>query len=108
MKQALKSVTPLLLSVTPLLLLLVFLLTVAFGIAATGQTKPSEIARASTPPIQGKEHYVMRDSLRIYLWEKYKEGEEESFTRTGKVALLVHGGQRSGRRFTTCRSTTIP
>ena len=51
----------------------------------------------SAPPIQGKEHYVMRDGLRIYLWEKYKEGNEQSFSRTGKVALLVHGGTRSGR-----------
>lgn len=51
----------------------------------------------SAPPIQGKEHYVMREGLRIYLWEKYKEGDEGSFSRTGKVALLVHGGTRSGR-----------
>src|SRR5882672_1095387 len=48
-------------------------------------------------PIQGKEHYVLRDGLRIYLWEKYQEGNEQSFPRTGKVALLVHGGTRSGR-----------
>ncbi len=89
MKQALKSVSP--------LLLLVFVLTVALGIAATVQTKPPENARAGATPIQGKEHYVMRDGLRIYLWEKHTEGDEESFSRTGKVALLVHGGQRSGR-----------
>jgi pimeloyl-ACP methyl ester carboxylesterase len=89
MKQALKSVTP--------ILLLVFFLTVAFGIVATGQTKAPENARAPATPTQGKEHYVMRDGLRIYLWEKYKESEEESFLHTGKVAFLVHGGQRSGR-----------
>jgi pimeloyl-ACP methyl ester carboxylesterase len=51
----------------------------------------------STVPIQGKEHYVMRDGLRIYLWDKYKDGQEATFSRTGKVALLVHGGTRSGR-----------
>jgi hypothetical protein len=39
----------------------------------------------------------MRDGLRIYLWEKYKEGDQESFSHTGKVALLVHGGTWSGR-----------
>jgi pimeloyl-ACP methyl ester carboxylesterase len=58
------------------------------------------VAQSSTPstsPIQGKEHYVMRDGLRIYLWEKYKQGEDVTFFRTGKVALLVHGGTRSGR-----------
>jgi pimeloyl-ACP methyl ester carboxylesterase len=88
MKQALKTVTP---------LLLAFFLTVALGIAATGQTKAAENSSASRPPIQGREHYVMRDGLRIYLWEKYKEGDEDSFSGTGKVALLVHGGTRSGR-----------
>jgi pimeloyl-ACP methyl ester carboxylesterase len=57
-------------------------------------------AQGSSPSaalIQGKEHYVMRDGLRIYVWEKYKEGQEATFSRTGKVALLVHGGTRSGR-----------
>jgi pimeloyl-ACP methyl ester carboxylesterase len=57
-------------------------------------------AQSSSPSgarIQGKEHYAMRDGLRIYLWEKYKEGDEGSFSRTGKIALLVHGGTRSGR-----------
>jgi len=47
--------------------------------------------------IQSKEHYVVRDGLRIYLWEKYREDRESTFLRTGKVALLVHGGTRSGR-----------
>jgi pimeloyl-ACP methyl ester carboxylesterase len=54
-------------------------------------------ATTALNPIQGKEHYVMRDGLRIYLWEKCQVGLEDSFTRTGKVALLVHGGVRSGR-----------
>lgn len=76
---------------------LAFFLIVACSTAANGLTKAPENPSATAPPIQGKEHYVMRDGLRIYLWEKYKAGEEESFSRTGKVALLVHGGQRSGR-----------
>jgi pimeloyl-ACP methyl ester carboxylesterase len=52
---------------------------------------------AATNQIRGKEHYVMRDGLRIYLWEKYRPNREASFSHTGKVALLVHGGTRSGR-----------
>jgi pimeloyl-ACP methyl ester carboxylesterase len=87
MKLTLKGVTQLLLT----------FLTVAFGIAANGQSKVSENPSASAPSIQGKEHYVMRDGLRIYLWEKYRDVDEGSFSRTGKVALLVHGGTRSGR-----------
>src|ERR1700751_3013021 len=51
----------------------------------------------SPPAIQGKEHYAMRDGLRIYLGEKYKEGSEQSFSHTAKVARLVHGGTRAGR-----------
>jgi pimeloyl-ACP methyl ester carboxylesterase len=47
--------------------------------------------------IRGEEHYVMRDGLRIYLWEKYLPGRVGSFAQTGKVVLLVHGGTRSGR-----------
>ncbi len=60
-------------------------------------------ARAQTPApnealsVRGKEHYVMRDGLRIYLWEKYLPEQESFFGRTGKVVLLVHGGTRSGR-----------
>lgn len=76
-----------------LFLLLAFVVTVCAG----GQIGPPQNPSASPRPIQGKEAYVMRDGLRIYLWEKYKGGDEESFSGTGKVALLVHGGQRSGR-----------
>ena len=47
--------------------------------------------------IRGEEHYVMRDGLRIYLWEKYLPGRIGSLAQTGKVVLLVHGGTRSGR-----------
>ena len=52
---------------------------------------------AAANPISGKEHYALRDGLRIYLWEKYKTGSEDSFARSGKIALLVHGGTWSGR-----------
>jgi pimeloyl-ACP methyl ester carboxylesterase len=52
---------------------------------------------ASANHIQAKEHYVMRDGLRIYLWEKFREDQEGAFSANGKVALLVHGGTRSGR-----------
>jgi pimeloyl-ACP methyl ester carboxylesterase len=57
----------------------------------------SEKQNAATNPISGKEHYALRDGLRIYLWEKYKTGSEDSFARSGKIALLVHGGTWSGR-----------
>jgi len=57
----------------------------------------AQSSSSNAPAIQGKEHYAMRDGLRIFLWEKYRQDEERNFSRTGKVALLVHGGQRSGR-----------
>jgi pimeloyl-ACP methyl ester carboxylesterase len=57
----------------------------------------SEKHDAATNPISGKAHYALRDGLRIYLWEKYKAGSEDSFGRSGKIALLVHGGTWSGR-----------
>jgi len=47
--------------------------------------------------ISGEEHYATRSGLRIYLWEKYRAGSAETFPRTGKVVLLVHGGTWSGR-----------
>lgn len=47
--------------------------------------------------VRGEEHYVTRDGIRIYLWEKYLPGEIGSFAQTAKVVLLVHGGTRSGR-----------
>jgi pimeloyl-ACP methyl ester carboxylesterase len=57
----------------------------------------SEEHKAATNPISGTAHYAVRDGLRIYLWEKYKAGSEDSFAKSGKVALLVHGGTWSGR-----------
>jgi pimeloyl-ACP methyl ester carboxylesterase len=70
--------------------------TVALALVISSPWLGRSVAQ-SPPAIQGKEHYAMRDGLRIYLWEKYKEGSEQSFSHTGKVALLVHGGTRSGR-----------
>ncbi|HEY4444055.1 MAG TPA: alpha/beta fold hydrolase, partial [Steroidobacteraceae bacterium] len=57
----------------------------------------SEEHSTAANPISGKAHYALRDGLRIYLWEKYKAGTEGSFGRSGKIALLVHGGTWSGR-----------
>ena len=78
---------------------LVFVLFVAAALAvfADGQTRASQSPSANLAPIQGQESYVMRGGLRIYLWEKYRKDQEATFSRTGKVALLVHGGVRSGR-----------
>ncbi len=72
------------------LLLLAALATMLSGSAAAQRS-------GVTNQIRGKEHYVMRDGLRIYLWEKYKQSQDATFARIGKVALLVHGGTRSGR-----------
>lgn len=47
--------------------------------------------------IKGKEHYVSRDGVKIYLWEKYRGDLSKSFSRTGKVVLLIHGSTWSGR-----------
>jgi pimeloyl-ACP methyl ester carboxylesterase len=47
--------------------------------------------------ISGNEHYVSREGLRIYLWEKHEAGLEGHYASSGKVALLVHGGTWSGR-----------
>src|SRR2546426_2350506 len=76
-------------------LLLALVLTAAGAVFANGKAGESQNSAASA--IRGKENYVVRDGLRIYLWEKFREGQEASFSRTGKVALLVHGGVRSGR-----------
>jgi len=65
--------------------------------AANGARGASQDTRASVNPIRGEDHYVMRDGLRIYLWEKHKAGLEGTFAHNGKVALLIHGGTWSGR-----------
>jgi pimeloyl-ACP methyl ester carboxylesterase len=88
MKLAVKTRTP---------LLLALFLTTTWAIFVEGQTEALQNSAASASAIRGKAHYVFRDGLRIYLWEKYREDQEGAFSRTGKVALLVHGGVRSGR-----------
>src|SRR5580765_714650 len=65
---------------------------VTIALAARGIA--SDIPREA---VRGEEHYVMRDGIRIYLWEKYLPGQVGSFAQTGKIVLLVHGGTRSGR-----------
>jgi pimeloyl-ACP methyl ester carboxylesterase len=57
----------------------------------------SQEREAAAKSISGEAHYASRDGLRIYLWEKCKAGSEDSFGKSGKVALLVHGGTWSGR-----------
>jgi len=67
--------------------------------AMVGQVESSAHHHRQIRPdrIQGKEHYVLRDGLRIYLWEKYQGNVSDTSSSTGKVVLLVHGGVRSGR-----------
>jgi hypothetical protein len=52
-----------------------------------GVRDTSREAEAGANPIRGEDHYVMRDGLRIYLWEKHKAGLEGTFAKNGKVAL---------------------
>src|SRR6266851_8321514 len=78
-------------------LLLALILSAAGAVFANGRAGALQNPAGRASVIRGKEHYVVRDGLRIYLWEKFREGQEASFSRTGKVALLVHGGVRSGR-----------
>jgi len=52
---------------------------------------------AQPTEIRAQEHYVPRDGLRIYLWEKRQALPEGTFATNGKVALLVHGATWSGR-----------
>jgi pimeloyl-ACP methyl ester carboxylesterase len=58
-------------------------------------------ARAQDPPVAkeiiGKDHYVITNGLKIYLWEKYHKKFEKTFTRSNKIVLLVHGATWSGR-----------
>jgi len=71
-------------------LFVVLSVTMVFAAHEIATSVPQEAIRA-------EEHYVLRDGLRIYLWEKYLPGRVGSFAQTGKVVLLVHGGTRSGR-----------
>ena len=77
--------------------LLLVLASCAIVPAADGARGASQDTGASVNPIRGEEHYVIRDGLRIYLWEKHKVGLEGTFASNGKVALLVHGGTWPGR-----------
>jgi pimeloyl-ACP methyl ester carboxylesterase len=71
----------------------VALIAALMGSSSDGVAQPSG---APANHVQGKEHYVIRDGLSIYLWEKYMEDQEGAFSRNGKLPCL-HGGTRSGR-----------
>ncbi len=68
----------------------------AWTALACGQAPLSERA-LSAPSIAGKSHFVLRDKLRIHLWQKCQSGQEARAARAGKVAILVHGATWSGR-----------
>ena len=82
---------------TNTLIRLVLFVTIVLAMLADSQTAVAQNPSPNAATIQKKESYVTRDGLRIYLWEKYREDQEAAFSRTGKVALLVHGGTWSGR-----------
>ncbi|GAC1451468.1 MAG: hypothetical protein PVSMB6_00970 [Steroidobacteraceae bacterium] len=56
-----------------------------------------EVARLNAGIVAGKEHYVLRDGLRIYLWEKHAAGSTQTAPGNSRVLLLVHGSTWSGR-----------
>jgi pimeloyl-ACP methyl ester carboxylesterase len=47
--------------------------------------------------IVGKDHYVLSNGLKVYVWEKYQRNFERTFTQNSKIVLLVHGRTWSGR-----------
>lgn len=47
--------------------------------------------------IIGKEHYVLSNGLKIYLWEKYHKNFDKTFKQSRKIVLLVHGKTWSGK-----------
>lgn len=65
--------------------------------ADDGRPQTSQSPGARENRVRGEEHYVTRDGLRIYLWEKHAAVLPGAFASSGKVALLVHGGTWSGR-----------
>lgn len=47
--------------------------------------------------IVGTDHFVTSNGLKVYLWEKYHRNFANTFTKTNKVVLLVHGATWTGR-----------
>lgn len=59
---------------------------------------PVGLARAQAARnIRGKDHHVVSNGLKVYLWEKYERKFEKTFARSNKIVLLVHGATWSGR-----------
>ena len=61
-----------------------------FSLIAFGQEK-------SNKGIVRKEHYVMSNGLKVYLWQKYHKDFDKTFKQNNKIVLLVHGATWSGR-----------
>lgn len=47
--------------------------------------------------IVGREHYVLSNNLKVYLWEKHHQDFRQTFKQTGNIVLLVHGRTWTGR-----------
>lgn len=54
-------------------------------------------AQNASNGIVGKDHYVVSNGLKVYLWEKYHKDFTKTFTQTSKIVLLVHGATWTGR-----------
>ncbi len=67
-------------------------LCVCFMLSAFGQN-----ATRTDKRISGKDHYVMSNGLKVYLWEKSHKDFVKTFKQTNKIVLLVHGATWSGR-----------
>jgi hypothetical protein len=51
----------------------------------------------SSQNIVGKDHFVVSNGLKVYLWEKYHRDFKKSFKQSKKIVLLAHGKTWSGR-----------
>ncbi|MGD9590165.1 MAG: alpha/beta hydrolase [Pyrinomonadaceae bacterium] len=72
-------------------------LVVSFAVAAVIAGLVHAQDPAGSDRIVGKDHYVISNGLRIYLWEKYQTSQLKTIQRTNKVVLLVHGATWTGR-----------
>jgi pimeloyl-ACP methyl ester carboxylesterase len=59
--------------------------------------KAAAPAAAADQAIVGADHTVVRDGLRIHLWQKCLTGGEAAAAKADKVAILVHGATWSGQ-----------
>ena len=72
-----------------------------------GARDASRDTGASVNPIRGEDHYVMRDGLRIYLWEKHKAGWKAPSRTTARSHSSSMEARGRVAHSSTCRFATI-